>query len=259
MAKQKKHEWGIALSGGAARGFAHLGVLKFIEEQNIFPGIVAGTSAGSIAGAFYADGYSPDETFEIFSHTKIMDFLDISLPKKGLLKKDGLKKILEGHLRAKTFEELKKPLYICVTDLNNARAEYLNQGNLIEAVLASCAIPVIFEPLIRNDVIYVDGGVVNNLPVEPIRPLCNRLIAVNVNPLTFQKEISGVVSILVRSFLMAASKDIASKKSQADIYIETTKISKFAYYEIKKGKEMFEIGYKAAKDVFDTLKTDISD
>lgn len=243
-------QWGIALSGGAARGFAHLGVLKFLEEQGIFPEIIAGTSAGSIAGAFYADGYAPDEIFGIFSHTRIMDFLDISLPKKGLLKTKGLKKVLEDNLKSKSFEELKKPLFVCVTDLNHARAEYINHGNLIDAVIASCSIPVVFEPFIRSEITYVDGGVVNNLPVEAIRDKCKKLIAVNVNPLTYQKEIKGVVGIMVRSFLLAASKDIAAKKQLADIYIETKKISAYAYYEISKSKEMFDIGYEEAESVF---------
>jgi len=241
----EKFKYGVVLSGGAVRGFAHLGALKALEENGIVPQIISGTSVGAMVGAFYADGYNPEQIHRLFSNKKLLQLLDISIPKKGFLKTLPIKKILEQHLVAKNFDELKKPLYICVTDLNNGKAVYISEGNIIDAVLASISIPVVFEPKIKDNITYVDGGVLDNLPILPIRPFCEKLIAINVNPLTHQKEINGVLGVIVRSFLVAAAKEIKSKIHLADLYIETVKISKYSYYELSKANEMFKIGYEA--------------
>ena len=159
----------MVLSGGGARGFAHLGVIQALNEAGIYPDVISGTSAGALAGVLYADGYSPEEILKLMNSGSRLDFMRPAMPREGLLQINGIIKILKAHLKAKTFEELKIPLYVAATDLNNGKSVYFSEGNLLDPVIASASIPVLFQPVKINNISYVDGGVLDNLPVYPIR------------------------------------------------------------------------------------------
>jgi NTE family protein len=117
---RRKHKTGVILSGGGARGFAHAGILKALNEAGIDPEIVSGVSAGAIVGAFYADGYTPDEIYDIFCQDEhFFNYAKITIPKTGLFRSKGLLENIYRHLRSKTFKELKKSLTIAATDLNH--------------------------------------------------------------------------------------------------------------------------------------------
>jgi NTE family protein len=130
---------GLALSGGAARGMTHLGVIKALYERDIRPDYIAGTSAGAIVAAFIADGYEPDELLDIFMEKKILMLMRINFSKAGLLKMTGVRGVMEKYLRARNIEDLKIPIYITCTNLNSGMAEYFNRGEIIEKLLASQA------------------------------------------------------------------------------------------------------------------------
>jgi len=183
--KDTKHKIGIALSGGGVRGFAHLGVLKALNENNIYPDIISGTSAGALAGLFYADGYSPQESYDIFYDNSLFKFAQLAVPNKGFLSIDKVSKILKKHIRAKTFEDLKLPLIVTASNLNDGEVEYFHSGEIIDKVVASASIPVLFKPTIINDKTYVDGGIFDNLPTTPIKDQCEKLIASHVNPVGY--------------------------------------------------------------------------
>lgn len=142
--KNKKYNIGIVLGGGGARGFAHIGVLKALNESGIYPEIISGVSAGAIIGSLYADGYSPDEILALFKQNKLFNYLKLINPKQGLFKMTGLAKVISKNLKAKTFEELKLPLIINATDLNNGKCEYFSSGELFKHILASSTIPGLF-------------------------------------------------------------------------------------------------------------------
>ncbi|MBX0310804.1 MAG: patatin-like phospholipase family protein, partial [Sulfurihydrogenibium sp.] len=173
---------GIALSGGAVRGLAHIGVLKALEELDIKPDIVSGVSAGSIIGSFYCAGYSPKEMEEIALKTNLNSFILPSISKKALFSLDKLESFLEKYIGKINIEDLKIPLIIAATNLNKATIEYFQSGSLIKTVKASCSIPVMFKPVKIDKYFYVDGGVMNNLPVEPLREKVDFAIGVEVNP-----------------------------------------------------------------------------
>ena len=156
---EKRFKTGIVLSGGGARGFSHLGVLQALNEANIYPDIISGTSIGAIVGSLYADGNKPYEIFNLFSKNTRLDYFSLTVPKDGLLQISGMARILRETLKAKTFEELKLPLYVAATDLNNGKIVYFSKGELLRPVIASASIPVIFKPLIIDKTFYVDGGV----------------------------------------------------------------------------------------------------
>jgi NTE family protein len=244
----RKYKFGLTTSGGAARGMAHLGVVKALNEHGIYPDIISGSSAGAMVGAFLADGYGPDELLDIFIKKKIFEFVNLSLRKQGLLKATGMGKILESHLRTKTFEELEIPLYIAVSNLNTAKIEYLNSGSIVDAVLASSCIPVAFSPIKLNNSYYIDGGILDNLPFKPIKDQCNTLIAVNVNHAGPKDKIEGMRKILQRTMLLSIGRGLPELGKQCDLYIEPEGLAGYGLLEIGRGREMFEIGYLDAKE-----------
>ncbi len=155
---------GLILSGGGARGFAHIGVLRVLERYGIEPRLVAGTSMGAIIGALYASGRSAEEIRELALGTSLRDILDISL-QAGLLKGDRLAAYLAEHLPAR-FDELEMPLAITTTDIETGDQVILTDGDLITALRASASFPCAFEPIEYRGRVLADGGIVNNLPVE---------------------------------------------------------------------------------------------
>ena len=161
---QKNRTVGLVLSGGGARGFAHIGVLRVLEQYGIKPRLVAGTSMGAVIGALHASGLSAAEISDLALHTSLRDILDISL-QAGLLKGDRLAHYLAEHLPP-TFEDLKIPLAVTTTDIETGEQVILTEGDLITAVRASASFPGAFEPIERDGRMLADGGIVNNLPVE---------------------------------------------------------------------------------------------
>ncbi len=238
---------GIVLSGGGARGFSHLGVLQALNEAGIFPDCISGTSAGSIAGAFYADGYKPMEILEILSKNKRLDYLSFAIPKDGLLEMNGMVKIIEKHLRAKTFKDLKIPLYVAATDLNHGKIKYFHHGSVVEAVIASSSIPVVFKPHIINNIYYVDGGVMDNLPITPLENKCKRIIGSYVNPVGKQDHFPNLFVIAERTFSLGVAKDIKAKAKRFDLFIEPPELEKYNILNPDKALEIYEIGYKATQ------------
>jgi len=242
-----KYKIGLVLSGGGARGFAHLGVMQALNDAGIFPDVISGTSAGALAGVLYADGNTPKEIHKIMNSGSRLDFMRPTLPREGLLQIGGVIKILKTYLHAKTFEELKIPLYVTATDLNNGKAVYFSKGELINPIIASASIPVLFQPVIINGICYVDGGVLDNLPLHPIENKCNFLIGSFVNPVGYMEKISGLISIAERTFMLSMSKEITEKAKSFDLFIAPLKLGTYGILDPEKAEELFSIGYKATK------------
>lgn len=245
----RKHNIGLVLSGGAARGFAHLGVLKALEEFGMKPDIISGVSAGAIAGALYADGFSPEEIMEIYTRKSIFEFMQMTVPKTGIFKATGLRETLVKHLRAQTFETLKIPLVVTATNLLEGKSEYFRKGNLLDAIMASSCVPVLFEAVIINKVPYIDGGIMNNLPVEPIADECKKLIGVYINPTGQIAQLKGLVHIAERSFHLAIASEMRPKQHLFDIFIEPSEIINYSLFDLKKAPELFEMGYKKTVEI----------
>lgn len=244
---RKKYKTGLALSGGAARGLAHLGVLQVLNEKGIKVDIISGASAGSLAGAFYAEGYDPREILEIFSSKKIYDFFRLAFPRSGFFDIKGLKKFLSKNLHTKNIEDLSIPLIIAATNFQKGEINYFDKGNLIDLLVASSSIPLLFKTAKINSVDYIDGGIMDNLPIKPLIDKCSRIIAVHTNPIGEQKKIHHPVQVIERAFHLAIASEINRKKAEADIFIEPEKLKEFGLFDLNKANEIFEIGYKAAQ------------
>jgi NTE family protein len=243
--EKKKYRTGLVLSGGGARGFAHIGVIKALNEWGIFPDVVAGTSAGALVGVLYADGYKPDEIFNLMNSSSMLHFVRPTVPREGLLQISGIERILRENLRAQRFEDLKIPLYVTATDLNNGRAEYFSEGPLLPTVIASASIPVLFKPVIMNSIYYVDGGVLDNLPVKPIENQCEVIIGSSVNPTGYEPVVKSLVQIAERAFFLSMAREIHEKSKKFNIFIAPIELKDYKVLDTEKALEVFEIGYKA--------------
>jgi len=244
----EKFKIGLVLSGGGTRGFAHLGVIEALNEAGIYPDIISGTSAGALAGVLYADGYTPREILKLMNPGSRLDYMRPALPREGLLQIGGIMKILKSNLRAKTFEELKIPLYVSATDLNNGKAKYFSEGELLDPVMASASIPVLFQPVIINNICYVDGGVLDNLPLRPIEKKCRFLIGSFVNPVGYIEKISGLIGIAERTFMLSMSKEIGEKAKRFDLFVAPQELMNFRILDPEKSEELFSVGYNATKE-----------
>ncbi len=241
--RKKKKKLGIVLSGGGARGLAHVGVLKALEEHGIFPDVVAGSSMGAIIGALYASGKSFDEMMGLIGQVRSYKIIRVGLPLGGITDLTYLKKLVKQNIPQDTFESLKKPLYVCVSNLNSGNYEFFNGGKLSSAIIASAAIPLIFKPVKINDQSYIDGGVLNNLPVEAIRDICDVVIGVNVNPNTSVSNVSTMWGIGERVFDMHMAANVKSRLGQCDVVIEIPNALQYGLFDFKMANLLVDFGY----------------
>jgi len=171
-----------------------------------------------------------------------------ALPREGLLQINGIIKILKTSLHSKQFKELKIPLFVAATDLNNGKAVYFSEGDLFDPVVASASIPVLFQPVKIDDISYVDGGVLDNLPLKPIENRCRILIGSFVNPIGYMKKISGLINIAERTFMLSMSKEISEKAKKFDLFIAPQELRNFKILDPEKAHELFDIGYIATNE-----------
>jgi len=221
---------GLVLSGGGARGIGHIGVLKALEELNIPIDVIAGTSAGALVGAMYARGYRSQELLEAVQKIKMFDWHTLSIGSLGLLKMQSIEKVLREYL-PNTFEELNIPLTVCSTDIVNNQSVFFSQGNLIDKLLASACIPILYEPILIDNCFYIDGGVLNNLPIEAVKDKCDKIIAIHVNHLGKHQNKLSFKDILERSFHLSISQSVYGKTNAIDVFIDPPNMSRFSMFD----------------------------
>lgn len=249
---QKKYSSGLVLSGGGARGIAHLGAIKALYEFGYKFDIIIGTSIGSIVGCAIADGHHPDHILSLLTPEKIKSFIKTDITKNSLMSLKGIRSFLNELLSVKYIEELSTPFIATATDLQKGEAHYFTSGNIIDSVIASSSIPIIFAPTIINDTQYVDGGVFNNLPARHIRNQCKQIIGLHVNPQNmglYNGQVKGILQIAERTFYLAMLGNVIIDKNLCDIYIEHTNLSEYTLFDFDKMKEIYEIGYDNTKKI----------
>jgi len=246
---ERPYKIGIALSGGGIKSLCHAGVLKALEEQGVKPKIFSGVSAGAVVGAFYSDGYSPDEIARLFEDISFRHMTKISIPDGGFFKMDIFQDFLSRKLRAKTFEELSIPLRVVATDLDKGRSVVFSSGNLIDPLVASCCLPVLFSPKKIDGVHYVDGGVLKNFPVSIIRNECEKVIGVNASPLVAEEYKLTILNVASRAYHFMFKANILHDKELCDLLIEPVDMGNYDTFDVEKGREIFELGYLTTKQI----------
>jgi NTE family protein len=248
---------GLALSGGGARGFAHLGVLKALEEVGIKVDMISGASAGSVAAAFYSYGYKPEETLKIFENTNILKLVWPAFSVTGLLNIQKTESVYSKYLKEDSFEASQIPIYIAATNLNEGKTEMFHSGSLKQAIMASCCIPFIFDPVKIGEDYYVDGGILNNMPTEILQEKgCDLIIGVNVAPLVKEPNLSGPKRMIERVTVLALSANVMYSSRICDVYIMPQELRKYGTFDFKKSRELFDIGYEHARQLLDSPESE---
>ncbi len=248
---------GLVLSGGAARGIAHLGVFKALEENRIPVHAISGTSAGAIAGAFYAAGISIQKMIEFVDDSSLFNLFSLKLPNKGLTDLSYLRRKIKQYIPHNSFEKLNLPLTVALSNLNTGEINYFDSGELDEVIAASCAIPLLFRPIHIQGQTYVDGGLLANAPVQPLVGSCDFIITINLVPQVELEhhELSSIFHIAQRCFDLAALNNIKPQLRQSHVIIEPPQLKKISRFSLNRSREIFELGYEETQAKIDFIRS----
>ena len=247
----KKHKIGLALSGGGALGFAHIGAIQALEEHGVKPDFISGSSMGAIIGAIYCAGYSPAKIMRIIQAEKLykLDKLmspNLNFKQKGLSSHATLRTTLKELIPHDCFDSLEIPFAVCVTNITSGTYEYYYSGKgIVEYVVASASIPGVFDPVVIKNTTYVDGGVLNNLPAEILHQKgCDYIIGVDVLPfLPIEKK--SFLDITLWSIRLMQHSNTQNGIKYCNWLVESNAIEKYNEFEFDKYKEIYQYGYKA--------------
>jgi NTE family protein len=242
---------GLALSGGGIRGVAHLGVLQALSDHGIKFSHISGTSAGAIAAAFFAAGYEPKETLKIIREAHLLRVLRPSIGSTGLLSILHAEDLLKQYFPDNSFKKLKIPITVTAVDLGEGKLIYFNDGELTKCLLASCCLPGIFKPIIMNNHMYVDGGILNNFPVEPLVGNCDLIIGVSCNHLAPVTEIHSFGQLVDRAAMLAINASIDNHKKLCDVVIEPHGLGSYGIFDTNYAEYIYMIGYEEGLKALD--------
>lgn len=240
----------LALSGGAARGAYHLGVLHFIEQNEINVKAICATSIGSVIGASWLSGVSAKEQLELFKSKEFRKVFRFDFFRRALYRVDADAAILDRFIPKKNIQDLEIPLYITAVDIDSGENIYFDTGNLKKLCLASSALLPLFAPIVYQGQRLIDGGFVNHMPLEPLKSLGLKIVGVNLNPI-IKKDISpNIFSSTKRAFEIAAYKESGQIKADCDLYISSKKLLDYSLFSFKHFDELFALGFHDATHRF---------
>jgi NTE family protein len=243
---------GLVLSGGGARAFMHLGVLQALEEAGIVLDELAATSAGALVAALYASGRSPLQGLEILSKSALFRSVRFAFGGKGLLRMKKIETFFSQHFPENDFSALRIPLTITATDLIAGETVCFDHGALLQPLLASCGIPGLFEPYAYGGRELVDGGVLNNLPVECLEGKVDRIIGSHCNPFLLSSPLRNSWEVAYRSLLLAVHHQNIHRLRKCTVRIEPIEMARFGLFDFSKAKTMFDVGYRATQQAIVT-------
>lgn len=249
---------GLILSGGGSKGLAQAGAIKFLEEQNIFPDRIAGTSAGSIVGALYAWGKTPEEILTFFKSIYLFHWKHLTFKKAGLIDSESFKHYFHSIFKDALLSELKIPLQITATDMVRGKLKVFGPDTkIVDAILASSAFPGIMSPYEIKGNLYSDGGILNHFPTDILQGHCETLIGIYVSPIQKieAKDLNSIKAVTTRAFDILSANSNMHKFNNCDWVIEPTDLSLYSTFETSKVKmdAVFKIGYEAAKESYEKL------
>ena len=285
--EQKKPKIGLVLSGGGAKGFAHIGVLKVLEEAGVKVDYIGGTSMGAVVGGLYASGYNAAQIDSIFQATDFNELINDFIPRssknfyerrndesyalalpfnkfkigipealsKGMYNYNLLSRITRNVRHIKDFNKLPTPFLCIGTNIETGKEVLLNKGNLAQAMIASSAFPSLFSPVEIDGEILVDGGVVNNYPIEEVRKLgADFIIGVDVqHDLLDRNQLKDATKILIQITNLHSIERMKKNVDNTDIYIRPD-ITQYSVISFDKGKDIITKGEEATFAVFEQLK-----
>ena len=238
---------GLALGGGGNRGFAHIGVLKVLDEAGIDVSVVAGTSAGSAVGALYAAGMSGKEIERLSLPLQRDAMLTWVLPSMGFASGEPMESYINQHVGKRLIEQLDRTFGAVATDLQSGRAVIFQRGNTGQAVRASCAVPGLFQPVRIGDRLYADGGLVQPIPVSSARKMgADFVIAVDVSTKPAHNTVDSVTNIMLQTFDIMGESINRYERQQADVVIQPD-IKSISVTDLNDKARAIQLGEAAAR------------
>lgn len=238
---------GLALGGGAAKGVAHIGVLKALEDANIEVDYIAGTSVGAMIAALYAFRVDVETIGSLARRLTMSKVTSFKLNKTGFFSTESLRELMLEYVGDVAIEDAAIPLSIVATDINSGEEIILTSGSVVDAVCASAAIPGIYIPVEINGRTLVDGGLVQNVPIEALQTAgAGVTIASHLNSVSHYQEISHVLDVMRNAFEIAVSQHTQDQLKEADLLISMD-LSDFSLRDnTERYDELFNIGHQAA-------------
>ena len=238
---------GLALGGGAAKGVAHIGVLKALEDANIEVDYIAGTSVGAMIAALYAFRVDVETIGSLARRLTMSKVTSFKLNKTGFFSTESLRELMLEYVGDVAIEDAAIPLSIVATDINSGEEIVLTSGSVVDAVCASAAIPGIYIPVEINGRTLVDGGLVQNVPIEALQTAgAGVTIASHLNSVSHYQEISHVLDVMRNAFEIAVSQHTQDQLKEADLLISMD-LSDFSLRDnTERYDELFNIGHQAA-------------
>ena len=255
-AVKKIPKLGLALGGGAARGFAHIGVLQVLEEEGIKPSLVVGTSAGSVVASFYASGKTGQQLQWLADTMDESQFTDWANPftGRGMLRGEALGKYINSQLNGMKIEDMKLPLGIVATDLRTGDGVLFRRGDVATAVRASSAVPSVFEPVRIAGKDYVDGGLVSPVPVRYAKQMgADLVLAIDISSRPEDAKTSDMLKVLLQTFSIMGKSISQLELAQADVVVRPA-LPDIGSTEFSARKKSIEAGRAAMKQALPQLK-----
>jgi NTE family protein len=243
---QVKRRLGLALSGGGTRGLAHIGVLQALEESGIRPDYISGTSIGAFAAALYAFGVTLEDIRSVGQGMSPVNISKLKLSRYALFSNEELARLIQSKIGKARIEEALIPLAIIAVDIGTGAKVVLRQGEVASAVMASNAVPGIYRPVIIDGRMLVDGGIVEDVPLSPLRPMgADTVVAVNLSADRKYRQPEDIIDILLNAFDIAIDEDTKSQVKAADVLIEPH-LSDFRRMDVTQIDALIAEGYRAA-------------
>ena len=247
---------GLALGGGAARGIAHVGVLKALEEKHIDIACISGTSVGALVGSYYAFGQPVDQIMSIGSTLNLTKMINLTLEKGGLFSTSAIGQMVRRDLGDRNIEDAEIPLAICATDIETGEQVLFREGNLANAICASMAVPGLFVPVVVEGQTLVDGGIVENVPVSALETMgAGILVAVSLTHSELQSKPADMMDVVSNAIDIAIGLSTRQQLKKADVVI-ALKLGQYSRTNNRdRAEELFMVGYHAMQDRIPELKS----
>jgi NTE family protein len=246
----KPFKLGISLSGGGSRGLTHIGVLKALEEMGIHFDCLCGVSAGAFVGAFYAGGYTPDQMIAFAKKEKFSKLFGWDWIKLGITHNEYIAKVILQYFPEDTLESLQKPLLVGAANLNTGSLDFFNKGSLSQIVRASCSIPVLFSPVLIGQDLYLDGGIINNMPCKILKEQCEYVVGVNLVPFNEKRsfDFKNLPDITSRVLELSIWTKVQEDLAFCDLILEPKGIEQTGFFEFKRVQHYIDLGYTTTMD-----------
>ncbi|MDD5406838.1 MAG: patatin-like phospholipase family protein [Sulfurovaceae bacterium] len=248
-------EISLALSGGAARGAYHLGVLQYIDDMNIKIKYICGTSIGAVIGTSYAAGVSPRRQLEIFKSKEFREAISFNFFRKSIFRINSKAAIFNELLPIDNLEELNIPVFFTAVDLISGKELYYSSGKVPEICMAFSALIPLFPPVKYNELLLGDGGIINHMPINPLQEHPYPIVGVNLHPLTISHNQNNIFDFLKSSIYLKTYSNSGDSQNKCDVFITNDKLRDYSLFSFKHFDELFDMGYLDAADSLDIYAT----